>query len=166
MAMSNRSNRRIYRCWAPVYDVLLGRLYAAGRRATMVALDPRPGQRALLPGVGTGADLPLLPEGVSAVGVDLSPAMLARARAQLPLSGRAALLICADAQALPLRDGICDVGLLTLIVSVAPDGAACIREAARVVRPGGKMVIFDKFLPEGATAGGGRRPATRHVQDL
>lgn len=157
MAMSNQWNRRIYRCWAPVYDALLGRLYAAGRRATVAALAPRPGQRLLLPGVGTGADLPLLPKGVSAIGVDLSPAMLARARAKLPLPGRSVLLICADAQALPLRDGACDVGLLNLIVSVVPHGAACVREAARVVRPGGRMVIFDKFLPERATAGIGRR---------
>jgi ubiquinone/menaquinone biosynthesis C-methylase UbiE len=156
MTMSNRTNRRIYRCWAPIYDALLGRLYAAGRRATMVVLAPRPGQRVLLPGVGTGADLPLLPEGVSAVGVDLSPAMLARARAKLPLPGRSVLLICADAHALPLRDGACDVGLLNLIVSVVPDVAVCVREAARVVRHGGRMVIFDKFLPERATAGIGR----------
>lgn len=164
MAMSNQRNRRIYRCWAPVYDALLGRLYAAGRQATMAALAPRPGQRVLLPGVGTGADLSLLPEGVSAVGVDLSPAMLARARVKLPLPGRSVLLICADAQALPLRAGVCDVGLLTLIVSVAPDGAACIREAARVVRPGGRMVIFDKFLPEGATAGIGRRLLNQYAR--
>lgn len=157
MAMSNQRNRRIYRCWAPVYDSVVGRLYAAGRRATMAALAPRPGQWVLLPGVGTGADLPLLPQGVSAVGVDLSPAMLARARAKLPLPGRTVLLICADVQALPLRGGVCDVGLLNLIVSVAPDGAACVREAARVVRPGGRMAIFDKFLPERATAGIGRR---------
>jgi SAM-dependent methyltransferase len=155
--MTNRWNRFIYRLWAPVYDATLGRLYASGRRRTVAALTARAGQRVLLPGVGTGADLPLLPQGTCAVGVDLSPAMLARARARLPLPGRTAVLICGDVQAMPLGDGACDAGLLNLIVSVAPDGAACVREAARVVRPGGPIVIFDKFLPDSAALGMGRQ---------
>lgn len=129
MAMTNRRNRIIYRFWAPVYDALIGRFYAAGRRRTAAALSARPGQRILLPGVGTGADLPLLPEGTCAVGVDLSRDMLARARARLPLHDRDVLLICADVEALPLREGICAAGLLNLIVSVAPDGAACKQSA-------------------------------------
>lgn len=157
MAMSTHGNLAIYRRWAPVYDALLGRFYAAGRRGTVATLAARAGQRVLLPGVGTGADLPLLPEGTYAVGVDLSPAMLARARVRLPLPGRTVWLICADVQALPLADSACDAGLLDLIVSVAPDGAACLREAARVVRPGGRLVIFDKFLPDHRTAGLVRR---------
>jgi hypothetical protein len=67
------------------------------------------------------------------------------------------LLIRGEVAALPRGDVTCDVGLLTLIVSVAPDGAACLREAARVVRPRGRIVIFDKFLPDRATPGIGRR---------
>jgi ubiquinone/menaquinone biosynthesis C-methylase UbiE len=157
MPMTNRWNRLIYRLWAPVYDATLGWLYAAGRRRTVATLAAGAGERVLLPGVGTGADLPLLPEGMCAVGVDLSPAMLARAQARLPLPGRTVVLICGDVQALPLGDGTCDAGLLNLIVSVAPDGAACVREAARVVRPGGPIVIFDKFLADSATPGIGRR---------
>lgn len=157
MSMSNRWNQLIYWLWAPVYDMLLGRFYAAGRRRTVATLAARAGQRILLPGVGTGADLPLLPEGTCAVGVDLSQAMLARSKARLPLAGHTVMLICADVQALPLRDNACDGALLDLIVSVAPDGAACIREVARVVRPGGAIVIFDKFLPDTAVAGIGRR---------
>ena len=154
--MTNRWNRFIYRLWAPIYDATLGRFYAAGRQRTVATLSARAGQRVLLPGVGTGADLPLLPEGTCAVGVDLSPAMLSRAHARLPLPGRTVVLICGDVQALPLGDGTCDAGLLNLIVSVAPDGAACVREAARVVRPGGPIVIFDKFLPDSAALGIGR----------
>jgi ubiquinone/menaquinone biosynthesis C-methylase UbiE len=155
--MTNRWNLLIYRLWAPIYDALLGPIYAAGRRRTVAILAARPGERVLLPGVGTGADLPLLPEGTSAIAVDLSRAMLAHAQARLPLPGRTVLLICGDAQALPLRDAVCDAGLLTLVVSVAPDGATCLREAARVVRPGGRIVIYDKFLPDGAAPGLGRR---------
>jgi len=127
MPMTNGWNRFIYRLWAPIYDAILGRFYAAGRRQTMAMLAVRAGQRVLLPGVGTGADLPLLAEGTCAIGVDLSPAMLARAQARQPLAGRTVLLVCGDVQNLPLGDGTCDAGLLNLIVSVAPDGAACVR---------------------------------------
>ena len=157
MPMTNGWNRFIYRLWAPIYDAILGRFYAAGRRQTMATLAACAGQRVLLPGVGTGADLPLLPVGTCAIGVDLSPAMLVRAQVRLPLSGRNVMLICGDVQHLPLGDGTCDAGLLNLIVSVAPDGAACLREAARVIQPGGPIVIFDKFLADNATPGTGRR---------
>lgn len=54
-----------------------------------------------------------------------------------------------DAQALEVNDGSFDAALLNLIVSVAPDGARAFSEARRAVRPGGRIAIFDKFLPEG-----------------
>jgi len=115
----------------------------------MVVADLQPGERVLLQGVGTGADLPLLPQGVRSVGIDLSEAMLSRARAKLPLSGRDVSLQVADAQAMPLKDGIVDVVLMNLILSVVPDPWQCMNEALRVLRPRGRIVIFDKFLPDG-----------------
>lgn len=64
----------------------------------MEVLDLKAGERVLLMGVGTGADLPLLPQGIHVVGVDLSAEMLARARKKLPLPGRDVLLIQGDIQ--------------------------------------------------------------------
>jgi len=81
MPLTNRWNQCIYRLWAPFYDRAFTRLFAAGRRQAIAALVPQPGERLLLAGIGTGADLPLLPRGVQVVGLDLSPAMLGRARA-------------------------------------------------------------------------------------
>jgi hypothetical protein len=69
----------VYLAWAPVYDRVLQRFFAPGRTTAVRILDLRPGERVLLVGVGTGQDLPLLPAGVSAVGVDLSEHMLRRA---------------------------------------------------------------------------------------
>jgi len=115
----------------------------------MALLAPRAGERILLVGVGTGADLPLLPEGVRAVGVDLSPAMLARARARLPLAGREIVLEEGDAQALPHQSGSFDAAVLNLVLSVVPDPSACLREALRLLVPGGRAVVFDKFFVEG-----------------
>jgi phosphatidylethanolamine/phosphatidyl-N-methylethanolamine N-methyltransferase len=149
MKMTDRRNRFIYRLWAPVYDAAVGRLFLPGRRQALRLLELKPGERVLLVGVGTGADLPLLPEGVEAVGVDLSPEMLARARSRLPLPGRPVTLIQGDAQAPLVERGSFDAVLLNLILSVIPDGRACLQAALPALKPGGRAVIFDKFLPEG-----------------
>jgi len=158
LKLTNRWNRSIYRLWSPLYDRLFDRFFAApGRRQAMQRLDLQPGERVLLVGVGTGADLPLLPAGVWAVGVDLSPDMLARAAAKLPLAGRDVMLVQGDAQALPLPAGQFDAALLNLVLSVVPDGATCLRETLRALRAKGRVVIFDKFLPDDASLGLGRR---------
>lgn len=149
MKMTNRWNRSIYRLWAPVYDATLGRFFLPGRRRALELLDLRRGERLLLVGVGTGADLPLLPEGVEAVGVDLSPEMLGRARSRLPLPGREVRLLQGDAQKLLVDEGSFDAVAFHLILSVIPDGAACLRENLRALPPGGRAVVFDKFAPEG-----------------
>ncbi|MBU0494213.1 MAG: methyltransferase domain-containing protein [Chloroflexi bacterium] len=158
MKLTNRWNRIAYRLWSPVYDGLFDRFFAApGRRRSMAVLNPQPGERVLLVGVGTGADLPLLPAGVTAVGLDLSPAMLARARAKLPLPERPVTLLQGDAGVLPLGSETFDAALLNLVLSVVPDGAACLRETLRTLKPGGRIVVFDKFTPDGARPGAGRR---------
>jgi phosphatidylethanolamine/phosphatidyl-N-methylethanolamine N-methyltransferase len=63
MKMSNRWNRIIYRLWAPVYDSTVNHFFRPGRKWALEVLALQPGERVLLPGVGTGADLPLLPTG-------------------------------------------------------------------------------------------------------
>ena len=158
MKLTNRWNRFVYRLWSPIYDGLFDRLFAApGRRRAMQILALRPGERVLLVGVGTGADLPLLPAGVCAVGLDLSPDMLARAQAKLPLMGRDVTLVQGDAQALPPGMEGFDAAVLHLVLSVVPDGTACLHETLRALRPGGRAVIFDKFAPDGGRLTLGRR---------
>jgi hypothetical protein len=63
MKMTNRWNRFIYRLWAPIYDSTVNRIFRPGRKRAMELLDLKPGERVLLVGVGTGADLPLIPAG-------------------------------------------------------------------------------------------------------
>lgn len=157
MKLTNEWNRLIYRLWSPVYDAVIGSFYARERKRTVEALKLRPGERVLLVGVGTGADLPLLPEGVEAVGVDLSPDMLKRAQARLPLAGRAIALVQADAQGQVVEEGRFDAVIFNLILSVIPDGAACWREALRALKPGGRAIVFDKFLPQTGSVTVGRR---------
>jgi phosphatidylethanolamine/phosphatidyl-N-methylethanolamine N-methyltransferase len=157
MKLTNRWNRLIYRLWSPVYDALIGEFYAQERKRAVKTLNLQPGEKVLLVGVGTGADLRLLPEGVEAVGLDLSPDMLKRARAKLPLAGRAISLIQADAQLRVVQDSYFDGVIFNLILSVIPDGAACWRESLRALKPGGRAVVFDKFLPEAGSLSLGRR---------
>jgi phosphatidylethanolamine/phosphatidyl-N-methylethanolamine N-methyltransferase len=148
MKMTNRWNQFIYWLWAPIYDATVGNFFLPGRKRAMELLDLQPGERVLLVGVGTGADLPLLPEGVTATGIDISPDMLAKARQRLPLPGREVTLLEGDAQQLLVDESSCDAVIFNLILSVIPDAATCLRENWRAVKPGGRAVVFDKFLPD------------------
>lgn len=157
MKLTNRWNRIIYRLWAPVYDSTVNHFFMSGRKRALELLDLKPGERVLIVGVGTGADLPLLPEGIDVTGIDLSPEMLAKARLK-PVSNLSSVkLIEGDAQTLLVDEASFDAVILNLILSVIPDGNACLRSALRALKPGGRAVIFDKFLPEGKSVSPVRR---------
>lgn len=148
MRMSNTHNRWIYGLWAPPYDAVTERFFAPGQRRAMEVIDLRARESVCFVGVGTGTDLLYLPPGVYAAGVDLSDAMLDRAQRKLPIAGCAVDLKVGDAQELPIADSTFDAAVLNLILSVVPDPARCVSEALRVVRPGGRIVAFDKFLQD------------------
>ncbi len=157
MKMTNRWNRIIYYLWAPIYDATVGRFFLPGRKRAMAALALQPGERLLLVGCGTGADLPFIPWGVEVTGIDLSREMLNRAQACLPLHGRSVNLLQGDAQHLLVQEAGYDAVVFNLILSVIPDGRQCLQENLRALKPGGRAVIFDKFLPDGAQVSLGRR---------
>jgi len=104
----------------------------------------------LLAGVGTGLDLPHLPPRHHYVGLDLNQAMLRRA---LPRAAHVDFQpVRGDAQRLPFADASFDCAVLHLILAVVPEPARCFAEIARVVRPGGQVLVFDKFLRRGQPA--------------
>jgi ubiquinone/menaquinone biosynthesis C-methylase UbiE len=139
---SNAWNRLRYSVWAPVYD-LVGRRFDPFRRQSLRLLGPRAGQRLLLVGAGTGADLPYVPAGVRTVATDLTPSMLKRAR---PRAGGDVHLAVMDGHRLAVRPASFDAAALHLILAVIPDPVLCLRETAQAVRPGGRIVVFDKFV--------------------
>ena len=145
---TNAWNRIRYSLLAPVYDRIAP--FRAQRRRSMELLAPRDGERVLLSGAGTGADLDHLPPGPHVTAVDIAPAMVERVRSRAARLGREVDARVGDAQTLDLPDASVDAVILHLIVAVAPDGARVVAEAARVLRPGGRAVIFDKFVPDRA----------------
>jgi ubiquinone/menaquinone biosynthesis C-methylase UbiE len=143
------SLKHSYTLIAPFYDAAIARATHAARARSLAALPEEPGH-VLLAGVGTGLDLPHLPPQHRYVGLDLTHAMLRRAlpRAELvdfvPVQG--------DAQRLPFADASFDSAVLHLILAVVPEPAHCFAEIARVVKPGGQVIVFDKFLRRGQPA--------------
>ncbi len=138
---TNRWNRVRYTLWAPFYDRVTAS-FAPLRRRSIERLQLRAGQSLLLVGAGTGEDLPYVPPEVSVIATDLTVAMLTRARKKR----HDARLSVMDGQHLAVRDGAFDAVALHLILAVIPDPVACLREAARVTRAGGQVVVFDKFV--------------------
>jgi SAM-dependent methyltransferase len=149
-------NRLRYSAYAPIYD-LVAALFAAGRLRSIELLALQPGERVLIIGCGTGLDLPLLPAGVQVTAFDLTPAMVRRTAARATDLARPVAVAVMNGQQVALADSSFDAVLLHLILAVIPDPVACAREAARLLRPGGRAAIFDKWLPDGAQPSLARR---------
>jgi len=145
---SNAWLRFRYKLWAPHYDRVT-KLHPQRRRSVEL-LDLRPAERLVIIGCGTGADLPYVPTGVQVLATDLTPAMLRQAQAHARPGIEYRVM---DGMALDLPDGGFDAAILHMVLEVIPDPARCLREAARVLRPGGRLAVFDKFLPDGARPG-------------
>jgi len=157
------SLRRSYTLIAPFYDVFLAAATRAPRQRSLGHLAAAPRLDVLVGGVGTGLDLPHLPPQHRYVGIDLTPAMLRRAlwrRGGLAFDG-----VQGDVQALPFADAAFDAAVLHLILAVVPDPRRCLAEAARVVKPGGTILVFDKFLRPGESAAWKRllNPLSRRI---
>lgn len=152
-------NRIRYSVWAPTYDALLHRLPAFddARRLSIARLGLQAGQRVLMVGGGTGLDLPHIPQGVDITAIDITPAMLQRLTARAGALGRKVDAQVMDARALVFADAAFDAVVMHLILAVMPEPERGLREAARVLRSGGRIAVFDKFLEEGARASVVRR---------
>ncbi len=155
--------RQMFDRIAPVYDGM-NTLMTAGldgrwRRAAVAAAALHPGQRALDVACGTGrlteALAATVGPGGEVIGIDLSGAMLQRARIRAGRvgAGRTAgaatpAYLEADALALPFEDASFDAATIAFGLRNLPDYAAGLAEMARVVRPGGRVVVLEIAIPE------------------
>ena len=141
---TNRWNRLRYTAYAPFYDLVVRRL-ARGRRRSIELAAVQRGERVLIVGCGTGLDLELLPRDAAVTAIDLTPAMVEKTSARAAALGMTVDARVMDAARLDFDDASFDAVLLHLVLAVVPDPYATAREAARVLRPGGRAAIFDKF---------------------
>jgi len=141
--------RKAYARWAPVYDLVFGKLFDRGRQAAIAAAE-QVGGRILEVGVGTGISLPDYSPANRIIGVDLSEPMLSKARdrvAQMSLTNVVALEAM-DAEHLSFADDSFDVVIALYVVSTVPNPEAALDEFARVVRPGGEIVLANRVGAE------------------
>ena len=108
----------------------------------------RPGETVLDLGCGAGLDLILAAQktgpGGAVIGVDASEDMLARARENIERAGLANVTLLQGAiEALPIADASVDRVISNCVINLSMDKPAAFREIARVLRPGGAMLISD-----------------------
>ncbi|PWT98025.1 MAG: hypothetical protein C5B51_30265 [Terriglobia bacterium] len=134
-----------YSLWADTWDATPSPIVALEERVLQPWIDAANPRRAVDIGCGTGRWAARL----RAIGIDASSAMLAIAARKPMLGGRLAL---ADAGALPLATGSADLALCTLTIGHVPDQAAAMKELARILQPGGNLILTD-FHPAAAERG-------------
>jgi phosphatidylethanolamine/phosphatidyl-N-methylethanolamine N-methyltransferase len=142
--ITNANVEAAYARWAPVYDAVFTLVLKPGRKAATEAIN-RLGGRVLDVGVGTGLELPMFDSNVRLVGIDLSDPMLEIARNRVARQNLANVedLRVMDAMNLEFEDGAFDAVVAPYVVTTVPDPRRTLEEMARVVRPGGEIVIVN-----------------------
>ncbi len=99
-------------------------------------------------GVGTGKNLRYYPPGCTVTGIDLSPGMLAKARARVTDALVPVELIEMDAQQLEFPDDSFDTVVATCVFCSVPDPVAGLKEIKRVCKPNGKVILLEHVRSE------------------
>ena len=135
--------RRHYDRIAPVYDALAA-IVEIRARGWRQALWRRAGAgKTLELGVGTGKNFPFYPPGVDVTAIDVSERMLERAQRRARRLGTRVSLQIGDAQALPYPDATFDSVVATFVLCTVPDPLRGLREARRVLVPGGRLLLLE-----------------------
>jgi phosphatidylethanolamine/phosphatidyl-N-methylethanolamine N-methyltransferase len=146
---TNHSIARAYGYWAPVYDLVFGTVFARGRTAALAAAEQL-GGRILEVGVGTGISLPYYSRANRVIGLDISEPMLRKAQERIRaqrldhVDGLAVM----DAARLAFPDSSFDVVVGQYLITAVPDAEATLDEFARVLRPGGEIVLVNHLTAD------------------
>jgi phosphatidylethanolamine/phosphatidyl-N-methylethanolamine N-methyltransferase len=147
--------RQHYDRIAPFYDVFEAVVEIRARRWRRSLWERAGAGRILEVGVGTGKNLPYYPPGVDVTAIDVSEGMLERAVRRAARLGTRVSLQVADAQALPYPDATFDTVVATFVFCTVSDPVRGLREARRVLAPGGRILLLEHVLS--------RRPTLRRV---
>ncbi|CAN1531188.1 UbiE Methylase involved in ubiquinone/menaquinone biosynthesis [Rhabdaerophilaceae bacterium] len=140
---------KAYEKWAPIYDKFYHRLLRPSQlKAVRAAMEN--GKRVLEVGVGSGLALSYYPADAQVTGVDLSKPMLDKAVEKIEAHGLQSItgLAVMDACRLGFRDAVFDAVAGMFMITLVPDAEAALDEFARVLRPGGEIVLVNHIGAE------------------
>jgi phosphatidylethanolamine/phosphatidyl-N-methylethanolamine N-methyltransferase len=140
---------KAYARWAPVYDLVFGAVFDAGRKASIAAAE-RLGGRILDVGIGTGISLTDYSPRSRLVGVDYCEPMLRKAHERVAAHrlSHVETLAVMDAQQLAFADGCFDAVVAQYVITTVPRPEAALDEFARVTRAGGEIILVNHLGAE------------------
>jgi phosphatidylethanolamine/phosphatidyl-N-methylethanolamine N-methyltransferase len=158
---------KAYARWAPVYDAVCGPIFERGRRAAAEAARTV-GGRILEIGVGTGLSFDDYDSTTEIIGIDLSAPMVAKARERM-LSGAFPYVrdvMVMDAHDLKFLDGSFDCVVAQFVITLVAQPERVLDECARVVKPGGEIILVNHLYSERGVAAAFERWFARPVSAL
>jgi phosphatidylethanolamine/phosphatidyl-N-methylethanolamine N-methyltransferase len=140
---------KAYGRWAPIYDLVFGKVFDHGRQSTIAEAD-RIGGRILDVGVGTGLSLSDYSRNSSVCGVDISEPMLRKAqqRVQALKLRNIEVLAVMDAKNLAFADRSFDAVVAQYVITAVPDPEATLDEFIRVLKVGGELILVNHIGAE------------------
>ena len=140
---------KVYGRWAPIYDVVFGKVFDHGRQSTIAEAD-RIGGRILDVGVGTGLSLSDYSPTTRLCGVDISEPMLRKAQGRVRALGlkNVETLAVMDAKNLAFADASFDAVVAQYVITAVPDPEATLDEFVRVLKPGGEIILVNHLGAE------------------
>ena len=159
--------RKAYRRWAPVYDTVFGKIVEAGVKQAAARANAFSG-KLLEVGVGTGLALRHYGPHLRVTGIDLSTEMLELARKRVKKSGHSNIeaLLEMDATSLAFPDNHFDIVVASYVLTVVPNPVEVIHELARVIKPGGAVLIVNHFSVESGLRGAIEKSLAKHASKL
>ncbi|OPF91433.1 class I SAM-dependent methyltransferase [Rhodopseudomonas palustris] len=140
---------KAYARWAPIYDLVFGKVFDSGRQSTIAVADAI-GGRVLDVGVGTGLSLSDYSKTTRLCGVDISEPMLRKAHERvrtLNLSNVDVLAVM-DAKNLAFPANYFDAVVAQYVITAVPDPEATLDDFIRVLKPGGELILVNHIGAE------------------
>src|SRR5215469_12885853 len=140
---------KAYERWAPIYDLVFGKVFDHGRQSTIAEAD-RIGGRILDVGVGTGLSLSDYSRSTRLCGVDISEPMLRKAQQRVRSLGlkNVETLAVMDARNLAFADSFFDAVVAQYVITAVPDAESTLDDFIRVLKVGGELILVNHIGAE------------------